>query len=745
MVCTGAGIAGEIIPGIGLVSDLCDDLDSDGLPFGVETLVSINGYIGLAPSEETLNDLDNDCDDDGLSDGDEVSWAGGWLFGTAVPNPKDPDSDDDYIKDGDEVNLFGTDPRVADSDGDGLTDGEEIATFTLFDQNSSFYNDNPQIWSELEAIYNLSNSNPLGTTEPRNHSNPLAQDTDGDGLIDSIEYEPGNINVPRPEYGKIHVWEYDSFVNDPDTDDDGLQDGAEDIDGDGLWKATLASENGEPRTGHGEPHPCLADTDGDGLSDGEEVALFGEGEVHVITPYGTTTNPALDRDSDDDGLSDYEEVNVTGTDPLNWDTDGDGISDANELIATGGSWPKRTFLQVSDPLDPDTDDDELTDDIEYEGTGLGISRTTGGTNDTICPLVNNPDSDNDGLLDGIEDANHDGTWGVNGSGITVGGIDSHAQKSVEYWETDLCNPDTDGDGLLDGEEVALLGGGPISGRPRPVPGFETVTPEGQSTTMPVADYSGTGPLYTFNPTSGPALDPTIPALDSDSDNDGLSDYEEVNVTGTDPLDADSDNDTIMDADELIATGGAWPARTFDQESDPLDINTDDDYLPDPVEGSCADPVYTGTGLSQLNGGLGGTRDELCPYVNNADSDGDGMQDGAVIPITKTGPNGFEYSYVFIEGFLDVDAADIQPPGTVRTVVTPATGEQDDDAICNVCDPDSDGDGLTDGDEVGLGTNPQDWDTDDDGRSDWHEVTGGGPIPTDPFDPDTDDDGLLDSA
>ncbi|MCD6418679.1 hypothetical protein J7M00_07845, partial [bacterium] len=446
MVCTGAGIAGEIIPGIGLVSDLCDDLDSDGLPFGVETLVSINGYIGLAPSEETLNDLDNDCDDDGLSDGDEVSWAGGWLFGTAVPNPKDPDSDDDYIKDGDEVNLFGTDPRVADSDGDGLTDGEEIATFTLFDQSSSFCNDNPQIWSELEAIYNL--SNPLGTTEPRNHSNPLAQDTDGDGLIDSIEYEPGNTNVPRPEYGKIHVWEYDSFVNDPDTDDDGLQDGAEDIDGDGLWEATLASENGEPRTGHGETHPCLADTDGDGLSDGEEVALFGEGEVHVITPYGTTTNPALDTDSDDDGLSDYEEVNVTFTDPLNYDTDGDGIWDVNELKAIGGEWPHRQFQQISDPLDPDTDDDGLPDNIEYDGTGLGTGHSSpGGSDDTLCPSVNDADSDDDGLQDGYEDANHDGV-------ITNTIGDSTSEGSGE---TDFCDPDSDDDGLLDGEEEGLFG------------------------------------------------------------------------------------------------------------------------------------------------------------------------------------------------------------------------------------------------------------------------------------------------
>jgi hypothetical protein len=56
------------------------------------------------------------------------------------------------------------------------------------------------------------------------------------------------------------------------------------------------------------------------------------------------------------------------------------------------------------------------------------------------------------------------------------------------------------------------------------------------------------------------------------------------------------------------------------------------------------------------------------------------------------------------------------------------------------DPDSDDDGLTDGDEVNVhGTNPLDPDTDDDGLNDGDEISLG----TDPFDPDSDDDGLSD--
>jgi hypothetical protein len=55
--------------------------------------------------------------------------------------------------------------------------------------------------------------------------------------------------------------------------------------------------------------------------------------------------------------------------------------------------------------------------------------------------------------------------------------------------------------------------------------------------------------------------------------------------------------------------------------------------------------------------------------------------------------------------------------------------------------DSDGDGLLDGDEIALGTNPDDPDTDNDGLTDGTEVHGANP--TDPLLADSDADGLLD--
>ena len=49
-------------------------------------------------------------------------------------------------------------------------------------------------------------------------------------------------------------------------------------------------------------NPEIADTDGDGLLDGEEYLTY-------------KTNP-LKVDTDLDGLTDYEEVKSTGTNPL---------------------------------------------------------------------------------------------------------------------------------------------------------------------------------------------------------------------------------------------------------------------------------------------------------------------------------------------------------------------------------------------------------------------------------------------
>jgi hypothetical protein len=156
---------------------------------------------------------------------------------------------------------------------------------------------------------------------------------------------------------------------------------------------------------------ALADTDGDGLTDSQELAL------------GTNPN---DLDSDDDGISDGDEVNGTGpltastkTNPLISDTDGDGIKDGTEVgvttliadpdgagpllgtnVSAGNFIPDADSATKTDPTKADTDADGLPDGIE--DTNKNGKFDTGETN----PL--NIDTDGDGLLDGAEDANKNG-------------------------------------------------------------------------------------------------------------------------------------------------------------------------------------------------------------------------------------------------------------------------------------------------------------------------------------------------
>ena len=73
----------------------------------------------------------------------------------------------------------------------------------------------------------------------------------------------------------------------------------------------------------------VADTDGDTINDGQEVA-DGTNPFDDCDSLGGTPLPASFCDRDEDGLSDDEEA-ALGTDPDNPDTDGDTINDGQEV------------------------------------------------------------------------------------------------------------------------------------------------------------------------------------------------------------------------------------------------------------------------------------------------------------------------------------------------------------------------------------------------------------------------------
>ncbi len=85
---------------------------------------------------------------------------------------------------------------------------------------------------------------------------------------------------------------------------------------------------------------AFTDTDGDLLSDSWELANFGtlarngtgdfDGDGLIDSEEFLLGADPNSVDSDGDGISDGDEVNINGTDPLNIDTDGDGFTDGME-------------------------------------------------------------------------------------------------------------------------------------------------------------------------------------------------------------------------------------------------------------------------------------------------------------------------------------------------------------------------------------------------------------------------------
>jgi len=172
----------------------------------------------------------------------------------------------------------------------------------------------------------------------------------------------------------------------------------------------------------------LHDGDGDGLWDSKELWV-------KTDPY----NP----DTDGDGLTDYEEVIIYRTNPANPDTDGDGWTDKKEIEEkTSCQRPDTDGDGIVDsldrnPMDNDQDRDGLIDEIEIKfGTD-----------------INNPDTDGDGISDKDEFYR-----GLNpfGEGLIDSDEDGLFDIDEIFYKTDRFNSDTDGDGINDKDEIDNL-------------------------------------------------------------------------------------------------------------------------------------------------------------------------------------------------------------------------------------------------------------------------------------------------
>lgn len=249
--------------------------------------------------------------------------------------------------------------------------------------------DNPD--SDSDGLSDLDETNKFGT-------DPLHWDTDNDGLSDGGEVTgiPQHVNDPARFYENSEV-PIEATLND-------------------KTYTYLHSD------------PLNIDTDGDGLSDAQDIE--------------NNTSPR-NPDTDSDGLNDGDEINIYGTDPLNWDSDGDGLSDGGEVKGTPqhendptefgklSDIPKNAVYQGnayqyshSDPHKVDTDGDGISDKVEVV---IGSNQL-------------NPDTDGDLIGDGVEASD-------NKEAQKAGAY--YAKDSDDDGTPDFKDGDSDGDGKPD--------------------------------------------------------------------------------------------------------------------------------------------------------------------------------------------------------------------------------------------------------------------------------------------------------
>jgi M6 family metalloprotease-like protein len=243
-------------------------------------------------------------------------------------------------------------------------------------------------------------------------------------------------------------------IPNPDVDEDGIPDATEttygtnpnleDTDGDTLTdfhEVCYDNDCSQYNPGVTDLDATTADTEGDGMPDDFELAnnldplvndsaIDGDADgLTNLQEYQAGTNPNL-ADTDADQLSDGDEVNIYSTDPLDGtDTDEDGMSDDWENV-------RGTNAAVNDAR-TDTDNDGVDNAIEYLRDTLPLDNSSTPVVTTIYVDAANPGGDGSQLNPygninaAIGAAQHGDTLIVASGAYSAPGF--YIQKSINFF------------------------------------------------------------------------------------------------------------------------------------------------------------------------------------------------------------------------------------------------------------------------------------------------------------------------
>jgi len=191
-----------------------DDSDGDGLKDNEELGTDLQNPIDT-DKDGIIDALDDDDDDDTLTSAKEKS------LGT---DPRNADTDNDALNDALEIDSkLGTNPLKADTDNDGISDGTEVGS----DSGNPIDTDKDGI---IDALDDDDDNDGIPTAiETKINSDPLSQDSDGDGISDGDELGD-NPDLPKDSDGDgiIDLIDSDSSGDGPTQTDKATIDPAKD-------------------------------------------------------------------------------------------------------------------------------------------------------------------------------------------------------------------------------------------------------------------------------------------------------------------------------------------------------------------------------------------------------------------------------------------------------------------------------------------------------------------------------------
>jgi uncharacterized repeat protein (TIGR01451 family) len=397
---------------------------------------------------------------------------------------------------------------------------------------------------------------------------------------------------------------------------------------------------------------ALADHDGDLIPNWNDIHYTGYVDNNA-DGFNDNFDPAAD--SDADGIPNFYDTNFPGY----VDTNGDALNDNMDKDLDG----------IPNNYDLDSDNDGIPDVVESLGVDvLGDGR-----------IDNYTDTDNDGLSQNVDASN----TGVAGSASGLGALDIDGDGIPNYLDLDSDNDgipdlvevygtdannngrvdvfvDIDGDGYADSVDgdVGNDGTAENSANCLLLTGVDAGT-DGRADSYPNKNFD---------------RDARPNAYDLDSDADGLTDVKEARFT-------DANYNGMIDGavnsngwNTGIAGLGSLPLPNTDGTGrvNIYDIDSDDDGIPDNIEGQLTTGNLLPSGTDSDLDGLDNTYDNFVGFGGNGtpypDTDGDTVPD-----------------------FMDTDADNDGLPDILEGSDLNFNGEPDDGVA--LAGADTDGDGL----------------------------------------------------